>query len=259
LDWVFAISVPQNLLLFAGDGLPLALAGAGVRVRALTTDRETLTVADATVTADVHQALDVETDVLAKVAFHRFFGGDYLANTANFVFREVANLGTVFNLCPVENAMGLGAANPIDVGQSDFNALLDRQIDSSDTCHAVSLALTLLVLGVLFADNSDDAFTPDYLAVLAQLLNRGPYFHGLPLGCLLESVDDATTGQIVGGNLDQYPVTRQNANEVLSHLPTDVGQHLVLVLKLDTEDRVGQGLYHCGFELNGFFFAQAFS
>src|SRR5512133_1377713 len=74
---------------------------------------------------------------------------------------------------------------------------------------------------------------------------------------LLESVDDAAAGEIVGGYLYEHPVTGKDSDEVLAHLPADVRQHLVLVLQFDPEHRVGQGLDHCGFELNGFFFAQA--
>jgi hypothetical protein len=43
------------------------------------------------------------------------------------------------------------------------------------------LTLPLLVLGVLLADDPDDAFASDHLAVLAQLLDGRPYFHRFPL------------------------------------------------------------------------------
>jgi hypothetical protein len=35
------------------------------------------------------------------------------------------------------------------------------------------------VLGVLLADDPIDTFTPDHFAVLTQLLDGGPYFHGV--------------------------------------------------------------------------------
>jgi hypothetical protein len=35
------------------------------------------------------------------------------------------------------------------------------------------------VLGVLLANDPVDAFAPDDFAVLAQLLDGGPYFHGV--------------------------------------------------------------------------------
>jgi hypothetical protein len=42
-----------------------------------------------------------------------------------------------------------------------------------------SLALSLLVLGVLLADDPNHAFAADHLAVLAQLLDGRPYLHGI--------------------------------------------------------------------------------
>ena len=76
---------------------------------------------------------------------------------------------------------------------------------------------------------------------------------------LFESIDDSATAEIVGRDLDQYPVTGKDADEILAHLATDVGKHLVLVFQFYTEYGIGQRLHHCGFELNGFFFAQACS
>jgi hypothetical protein len=40
--------------------------------------------------------------------------------------------------------------------------------------------LALFVLGVFLADDPVDAFSADHLAVLAQLLDRGPDFHEFP-------------------------------------------------------------------------------
>src|SRR3954449_12308532 len=51
------------LLLLAGDRLRLALAGAGVRVRALTANRQAAAMAQATIGAEIHQALDVHRHV----------------------------------------------------------------------------------------------------------------------------------------------------------------------------------------------------
>ena len=76
---------------------------------------------------------------------------------------------------------------------------------------------------------------------------------------LLESIDDSATAEVVGRDFNQYPVTGEDADEVLAHFAADMRQNLVLVFQLDAEHRIGQRLYHCGFELNGFFFAQACS
>jgi hypothetical protein len=80
----------------------------------------------------------------------------------------------------IEDRVSLGTPDPVDVCEGDLDSLVGGQINSCDACHAASLALTLLVLGVLLANDPDDAFSPDHLAVLAQLLDRGPYFHGFP-------------------------------------------------------------------------------
>src|SRR5690348_1514526 len=76
---------------------------------------------------------------------------------------------------------------------------------------------------------------------------------------LLEAVDDAAAGQVVGSHLHEDPVAGEDADEVLPHLSADARQHLVLVLELHLEDGVGQGFDHRGFELDGFFLAHAYS
>src|SRR5687767_3239175 len=60
-------SVPQVLdALFAGDGLADALAGTGVRLRALAADGQALAVTQAAVAADVAKPRDVLLDAAAE-------------------------------------------------------------------------------------------------------------------------------------------------------------------------------------------------
>ena len=56
---------------------------------------------------------------------------------------------------------------------------------------------------------------------------------------LFVAVDDASTGQIVRRQLDHHPVLRKDPNVVLTHLAADGGKHLVTVVQLNTEHRVG--------------------
>src|SRR5579863_5603865 len=63
-------SLAMGLLLLAGDRLGGALAGAGVGVGALPADRQSLAVPQATVTGQVHQTLDIDRCLAAKVTFH---------------------------------------------------------------------------------------------------------------------------------------------------------------------------------------------
>src|ERR671920_2578047 len=68
---------------------------------------------------------------------------------------------------------------------------------------------------------------------------------------LLVAVDDATAGQVVGRELHDHAVLRQDADVVLTHLAADVGEHPVPVLELHPEHRIGQRLDDATFDLDG--------
>src|SRR4051794_32121602 len=58
---------------------------------------------------------------------------------------------------------------------------------------------------------------------------------------LLVAVRDPPTLEVVGRDLDLDAVTREDADPVHSHLSGAVGQHLVPVLELHFERRIGEG------------------
>src|SRR5260370_16475215 len=80
------ISLFLRSLLLAGDG---ALAGtltrAGIRMRPLAAHRQTAAMAHTAVAVDLHQTLDVESDVLAEIAFDLPLVGDDLADLLHVV------------------------------------------------------------------------------------------------------------------------------------------------------------------------------
>src|SRR5262245_12791612 len=55
---------------------------------------------------------------------------------------------------------------------------------------------------------------------------------------LLQSVRDATAGQVVRRQLDADAVTRQDADEVHAQLAADVGEHPMAILEFDREHGV---------------------
>src|SRR5690606_1501357 len=63
-------STPGRRFLAGDRALRLALAGAGVGVRALSVYRQVLAVPETAVAAEVHQPLDVDRRVAAQIAFH---------------------------------------------------------------------------------------------------------------------------------------------------------------------------------------------
>src|SRR4051812_23620970 len=68
---------------------------------------------------------------------------------------------------------------------------------------------------------------------------------------LLVAVDDAAAGQVVGTELHDHAVLRQDADVVLAHLPRDVRENLVAVLELHPEHRVREGLDDPALDLDG--------
>ncbi len=66
----------------------------------------------------------------------------------------------------------------MDVGQSDLDSLVIRDVNSRDSyCHNIKkLPLSLLMLRV-FANYMDAAFAADHLAIFTNFLSAGSYFH----------------------------------------------------------------------------------
>src|ERR1044072_7990154 len=73
-----------TLLLLAGDRLGRTLAGAGVRVGALTADRQALAVTQAAVAGQVHQTLDVHRVFATQAALGGLCTVERLADLQDF-------------------------------------------------------------------------------------------------------------------------------------------------------------------------------
>src|SRR6266446_6534384 len=132
-----------RLRLAAADGLLRALAGARVRLRALTMRRQPTPVAEV--------ALDLE------------LGVDVVAELRDLVVGEVADLRVGREAERGRDLVRGRLADPIDIGQPDLEPLLVRQVDAGDARHG--LALPLLVAGIR-ADDQDRAVPLDDAAAL---------------------------------------------------------------------------------------------
>ncbi len=114
------------------DRLTRTLAGTGVGLGTLTTNRQAATVTQAAIATQVHQTLDVHVDFAAKVTF----SGE-LCNFATQLFDLL--VGQILDLCrrvdPGGGANGLrrGATNTVDVGQRDNSMLVIWNVDSCNT------------------------------------------------------------------------------------------------------------------------------
>src|SRR6185436_299728 len=76
----------------------------------------------------------------------------------------------------LEDVLRLHLADAVDVRESDFHALVAREVDASQTSH---LTLPLLVTRVR-ADDEHDALAPHHLALVANLLHRRADLHRDP-------------------------------------------------------------------------------
>src|SRR5436305_7055305 len=67
---------------------------------------------------------------------------------------------------------------------------------------------------------------------------------------LLHAVGDTASGEVVGRELDPYPIARQHADAEAAHLAGQVPQDLVPVVELDPEHEVRKRLGDLAFELD---------
>src|ERR1700677_2587460 len=134
----FVETAPQSLLL-AGDGLRLALAGAGVGMGALAAHRQLLAMAQAAIGAQIHQPLDIDRDLATKVAFDHIVAVDRLANLQNLSIRQLGDSSLRRDVHLLDNLLGLLAADAVDVLKRDDHALVGGNINACNASHSPAL------------------------------------------------------------------------------------------------------------------------
>src|SRR6202043_675415 len=122
-------------LLAHADRLARAAAGAGVGPGALATDRQAAAVAQPTVGPDLHQALDIERDLAAKLAFNLGFLVENVAEAADLLVVEVLDAHVRIDVGDRQDAARGVRTHPEDVGERDFDALLAGNINAGNSSH----------------------------------------------------------------------------------------------------------------------------
>src|SRR5712664_1248246 len=228
---------------------------------------KTLAVPDAPVAADVHQPLHAHRHLAAQVALDLVLALDDVADPPGLVVAPGLHPFVGIDPCVGEDLLGCRNADPVDVLDRDLTPLVPRQIDSGDTCHVCSYPWRCLWRGFLQMIRT----MPSRRTILQfshRTLIDGRTFIPLPLflsarlafGCaspssnLLEPICDPAPREVIGRQLHLHLVARQDADEVHPHLARHVGQHLVAVLQLDPEHRVGQRLDHRALHLDRILF-----
>src|SRR5690349_12025428 len=126
---IFSALLRRRRLALAGDAHPArALAAARVGLGPLAAGREAAAVAQAAVGADLHQPFDVLRALAAKVSLHLALL-DRLTQADDLVLGQVFDQGVGVDLGFREDLLRGRAADAEDIGEADFDPLLNRDVD----------------------------------------------------------------------------------------------------------------------------------
>src|SRR3977135_2409162 len=131
---LFAI---RQLLLLAGDRLGRSLARAGGGLGARTSPRQSATMTQAAIAAEIHQTLDVHAGLASQVAFDHIVAVDHFTNLQNFLIAQLRYGAIVGNLDLLQNVGCIPLADAMDVLERDQNALVGRNIHAGNTGHGL--------------------------------------------------------------------------------------------------------------------------
>ena len=230
------------------------------------------------VAADLHEALDAEGYLPAKVTFNDMIVLHLVPERLNLVIRKVLDPGIGIDPRDAKNLPGCGKANAKNISQTDLHAFLAGKFHSCDTSHSLlpPRSLTLFVSRVLAADDPNDTVPSDDAAVLADGLHRRLHFHsdlnssqiskpdpylaavkikGAPL---LVSINNPGPGQVVGRHVEKNPVAGENPDKMHPHFPRDVGQDPVTIVQFNAKHGIGKRLNYFTANLDHVIFGHAY-
>src|SRR5262249_48601090 len=93
-------------------------------------------VAQPAIAPQIDQPLDVRRHVAAEIALDLVRGVDLAPDAGDLVVGQVVALAAGIDLRHLADALGRRPPDAIDVGECDLHALVARQIDACDACHA---------------------------------------------------------------------------------------------------------------------------
>src|SRR6266480_4444700 len=135
-------------LLAHADRLTRATAGAGVGPGALSAHGQAAPVAQPAIGPDLHQALDVERDLAAQLAFDLGFLVEDVAETTDLLVVQILDAHVWIDVRDRQHTpRGMGT-NPEDIGEGDLDALLAGNVNAGNSCHLPSYPCLWLCFGV---------------------------------------------------------------------------------------------------------------
>src|SRR3546814_1019289 len=94
--------------------------------RSLPVNRQTAPMTQPAIGAEIHQPLDVHRDLTPQIALDRVVAVDRLTDLDHLVLGQIADAALDRDADPPADLLGLGAADPMNVGQRDLDAQIGR-------------------------------------------------------------------------------------------------------------------------------------
>src|ERR1700675_329056 len=124
---------PDQLLLLAGDRLGRALAGPGVGMGALTTNRQAAAMTQPTIASEVHQTFDVHGGFAPQIALDHIVVVDHFADLQDLLVGELRHPPLVRNPRLGHDLPGLGRPDAVDILEPDEDPFVGWNVNTSDT------------------------------------------------------------------------------------------------------------------------------
>src|SRR6476469_7979339 len=104
-------------------------------MRPLTAYRKTAAMAHAAIAVDFHEALDVEADVLAEIAFDLALIRNHLPDLPHIILGQILDADVRADRRFGQDVFRARAADAVDVRQADFVPLVQWKVHTCNTCH----------------------------------------------------------------------------------------------------------------------------
>src|SRR6202007_2413498 len=103
---------------------------------ALPAHRQPAAVAQAAITAQVHQPFDIHGNDAPQIALDLVFAVDQLADAQHFLVGELVHPALIRDVQPGADFLRLGGADTVDVAEPDGHSLVGRDVHAGNTRHA---------------------------------------------------------------------------------------------------------------------------
>jgi len=138
-----AVNCPLTGLILSLDRTTRAFPGTRVRFGTLTTQGEAAAMPNSTITAKVHQTLDVHGYFATKITLDSELG-NFSTKRFNFTLGQILNLCIFRYTRSLADTSGAGRTDPIDLGQRNDSVLTIGNIDACNTGHQVTPKNTII-------------------------------------------------------------------------------------------------------------------